>query len=52
MFRNKEPPFELKTARILAAAQVYDPTLMISEFTGPLTIASRAMRRISSPTGS
>ncbi len=39
VFRNKETPFELKTAHILAAVQVYDPTLMISEFTGPLTVA-------------
>jgi hypothetical protein len=30
---------QLKTTRILAAAQIYDPTLLISEFTGPLTIA-------------
>jgi len=39
LFRSNQPPVELKTARILAAVQVYDPTLMISEFTGPLTIA-------------
>lgn len=34
-----QPPLELKTANILAVAQVYQPTLLISEFTGPLTIA-------------
>jgi hypothetical protein len=39
IFRGSEPPLELKTPHILAAVQVYDPTLMISEFTGPLTIA-------------
>jgi len=39
LFRSNQPPIELKTERILAAVQVYDPTLMISEFTGPLTIA-------------
>ena len=39
LFRGSQPPLELKTPRILAAVQVYDPTLMIAEFTGPLTIA-------------
>ncbi len=36
-----EPPLELKTADILIAAQIYQPTLLIGEFTGPLTIAER-----------
>ena len=39
VLRSNQPPVELKTPHILAAVQVYDPTLMISEFTGPLTIA-------------
>jgi hypothetical protein len=39
LFRSNQPPLELKTASILAAAQIYDPTLLISEFTGPLSIA-------------
>jgi hypothetical protein len=39
LFRSNQPPVELKTTRILAAAQIYDPSLLISEFTGPLTIA-------------
>ena len=39
LFRSNRPPVELKTAKILAAVQVYDPGLMISEFTGPLTVA-------------
>lgn len=33
------PPVEVRTARILVAAQVYQPDLLIGEFTGPLTIA-------------
>jgi hypothetical protein len=32
-------PLELKTADILIAAQIYQPTLLISEFTGPLTVS-------------
>ncbi len=39
VFRTDQHPLQLKTTRILAAAQIYDPTLLISEFTGPLTIA-------------
>ena len=39
LLRSSQPPLELKTASILAAAQIYDPTLLISEFTGPLSIA-------------
>jgi hypothetical protein len=31
-------PVELKAANVHIAAQVYQPTLLISEFTGPLTI--------------
>jgi hypothetical protein len=33
------PPLELKLSRILVAAQIYQPTLLISEFDGPLSIA-------------
>jgi hypothetical protein len=33
------PTLELKLPFVLAAVQVYDPKLMISEFTGPLDIA-------------
>jgi hypothetical protein len=39
VFRGSQPPFEIKTASILAAVQIYQPTLVISEFTGPATIA-------------
>jgi len=33
------PPVELKLPVILAAVQIYDPTLVIGEFTGPLDIS-------------
>src|SRR4051812_7324852 len=33
------PTLQLKLPRVLAAVQVYDPKLLISEFTGPLEIA-------------
>jgi hypothetical protein len=36
---NNKPPLELKANGMLVAVQVYDPTLLISEFHGPLTIA-------------
>lgn len=39
VFRNEAAPLEIKLGRILVAAQIYDPTLLISEFTGPLTVA-------------
>lgn len=38
-FRSNQASVEIKTASILVAAQIYDPTLLISEFRGPLTIA-------------
>jgi hypothetical protein len=38
-FRGSQPPVELKTGGLLVAAQIYDPTLLIGEFHGPLTIA-------------
>ena len=38
-FQSSLPPVELKAGGILVAAQVYDPTLLISEFHGPLTVA-------------
>lgn len=38
LFRGVQPPFEVKTASILAAVQIYQPDLVISEFTGPATI--------------
>lgn len=38
VFRALQPPLEIKTADILAAVQIYQPDLIISEFTGPATI--------------
>lgn len=39
LFRSNNPPLEIKSTGILIAAQIYDPTLLISEFHGPLTVA-------------
>ena len=39
LFRSNQPPVEIKSRGILIAAQIYQPTLLISEFQGPLTIA-------------
>lgn len=37
--RDTRPPLMLKAPAAVAAAQIYDPTLIISEFSGPMTIA-------------
>jgi len=37
--RSNQPPVVLKAQELLATVQVYDPTLLITEFSGPLTIA-------------
>jgi hypothetical protein len=37
-FHSSQPPAELKTPRIVAGVQVYDPTRVVSDFTGPLMI--------------
>ena len=39
-FRNFAPPLDIKLPRILVAAQIYQPTLLISEFDGPVSIAN------------
>jgi hypothetical protein len=39
LFRSNQPPVEIKSNGVLVAAQIYQPTLLISEFHGPLTIA-------------
>ena len=39
VLRALQPPVELKASNIHIAAQIYQPTLLISEFTGPLTVA-------------
>jgi hypothetical protein len=38
-WRSAQPTVTVKTAGLLVAAQVYQPSLLISEFTGPLTMA-------------
>ena len=38
-FRNFVPPLDIKLPRILVAAQIYQPTLLISEFQGPVSVA-------------
>ncbi len=37
--RNLQPPLSLSLPGVLVAAQIYQPTLLISEFDGPLTIS-------------
>lgn len=37
--RDTQPPLSIKLKQILAVAQVWDPKLIIAEFTGPLTVA-------------
>jgi len=39
LFRNSRPPVEIAAAGILIAAQIYQPTLLIGEFRGSLTVA-------------
>ena len=38
-FRSSRPPVALKARDLMVVAQVYQPSLLISEFTGPLTIS-------------
>jgi hypothetical protein len=38
LFRNEQPPLELKSGSLVVIAQVYQPGLLISEFHGPLTV--------------
>jgi hypothetical protein len=37
--RTLQPPLTIKLKDIVSVAQIYAPTLLISEFTGPLTVA-------------
>ena len=37
--RSAQPALTIRLANVIAAVQVYDPTLVIAEMTGPLTIA-------------
>jgi hypothetical protein len=39
-WRDARPPLALKLKDIVAVAQVYQPTLLISEFTGPLAMSA------------
>ena len=39
VFRGMRLPLTIKTGHVLVVAQVYQPTLLIGEYTGPLTIA-------------
>ncbi|MGI8524623.1 MAG: DUF2125 domain-containing protein [Pseudolabrys sp.] len=38
VLQGAQPPLELKARNIHVAAQIYDPTLLISEFAGPFSI--------------
>jgi hypothetical protein len=38
-WHSAQPTVFLKTAELLVAAQIYQPSLLITEFTGPLTMA-------------
>ena len=40
LFQGSQPPVEIKASNVLVAAQVYQPTLLLSEFHGPLTVAA------------
>ncbi len=40
LFKSSQPPFDVKSRGVLVVAQVYEPTLLIGEFHGPLTISS------------
>jgi hypothetical protein len=39
VFRSNQPPVEIKAGGILIAAQVYEPTQLVSDIEGPVTIA-------------
>ena len=38
VLRGNGPPVEIKTANVHVAAQIYQPSLLISEFRGPFTV--------------
>ncbi|MFN3656772.1 MAG: DUF2125 domain-containing protein [Pseudolabrys sp.] len=44
VFRAFQPALEIRSAGILVAAQIYQPNLLISEFTAPLTVAAAGER--------
>ena len=39
-FRNFVPPLDVRLPRVLVVAQIYNPTLLVSEFEGPVSIGS------------
>ena len=39
-FRNFAPPLDVRLPRVLVVAQIYNPTLLVSEFEGPVSIGS------------
>ncbi|HEX5507910.1 MAG TPA: DUF2125 domain-containing protein [Pseudolabrys sp.] len=39
VLRNNKPPFQLKLGNIRVAAQLYQPTVLTSEYASPLTVA-------------
>ena len=45
-FKDTQPPIAIKLKDILVVSQVWDPKLLIAEFTGPLTAPIRASRPI------
>src|SRR3972149_1208336 len=40
LLQSNRPPVEIKARGVLVAAQIYQPTLLIGEFHGPLTVAT------------
>jgi len=40
VLHDNQPPFELKVANVLIAADVFQPTLLTSDYASPLTIAA------------
>jgi len=42
--RTEQPPLMIRARDLLIVAQVYDPTLLISEFAGPMTVAESGQR--------
>jgi hypothetical protein len=40
LFRGSRHPLEMKTMRIVAAAELYEPNVLASTFTGPLAVAA------------
>jgi hypothetical protein len=39
IFRSNQPPVEIKAGSVMVAAQVYQPTALVSDISGPVTVA-------------